>query len=224
MKNKDCRLDGIVSLCEKTEVAADIGADHGFTSLKLIQSGKAEKVIVSDVSAPSLKKARTLFERNGLSHRADFRVGDGLSVLRPGEAGGVILTGMGGLLIAGLLKEGMEAAKEAEYLLLSPHSFSEKLREFLITNGFSINTERSVRSGRRYYRLMKAAPGNEEAYSEKEYLLGRSVLKDRTYYESLRLELRDYKEIRQKQGTHQDALLESRIAMIEEELADGNQF
>ena len=52
-------------------VAADIGCDHGFLTAKLLETVPNLTMLASDVSAPSLEKARRLLAARGLSGRGD---------------------------------------------------------------------------------------------------------------------------------------------------------
>ena len=63
------RLEAAAALLGKTSVLADIGCDHGRFSAAMLQRGTAEKVIASDISAPSLKKAEQLANVCGLSSK-----------------------------------------------------------------------------------------------------------------------------------------------------------
>ena len=77
----DSRLHSALLLAQPCGVCADIGADHGRLSAALLQSGRAKQVLVADVSAPSLNKAKILLGGLGLSDRATFAVADGLRAL-----------------------------------------------------------------------------------------------------------------------------------------------
>ncbi|MBR0407985.1 MAG: tRNA (adenine(22)-N(1))-methyltransferase TrmK, partial [Clostridia bacterium] len=74
----DDRLSRAAALFPACEYGADIGADHGRLSCFLLESGKAERMCVADISGDSLKKAEALLSLRGLAERADFKVGDGL--------------------------------------------------------------------------------------------------------------------------------------------------
>ena len=54
-------------------VAADIGCDHGFLTAKLLETVPNLTMLASDVSAPSLEKARRLLAERGLTDRAALR-------------------------------------------------------------------------------------------------------------------------------------------------------
>lgn len=73
------RLEAAAALLGKTSVLADIGCDHGRFSAAMLQRGIAEKVIASDISAPSLKKAEQLANVCGLSSKMECRISNGFS-------------------------------------------------------------------------------------------------------------------------------------------------
>ena len=88
-------------------VAADVGCDHGFLTAKLLETVPGLTMLASDVSAPSLEKARRLLGARGLSERANITVADGLSAVdRPVDA--VMILGMGAGTILKIVAEGRE--------------------------------------------------------------------------------------------------------------------
>ncbi len=140
-------------------VAADIGSDHGRLAVSLLQQGRAERVIAGDISAASLEKARALAALCGVTDRLNFRVSDGLEALEIGEAEGILLAGMGGLLMARILQEGEAAARSARRLVLQPQGNAAELRAFLYQNGYAIEDEAIVLDNGRYYQLIAARSG-----------------------------------------------------------------
>lgn len=158
---KKTRIAAIVEIMPKYPVIADIGADHGQTSARLLSQGKAQKTITTDISSESLKKARRLAEQLGLQQKMDFRVGDGLTVLKEGEAQGIIISGMGAMLIIHMLEQQMEVAKSAQLLVLSPNNYEDRLRLFLWENGFRLVEETIAQEGERFYQILCAKAGQE---------------------------------------------------------------
>ena len=90
------RLEAAAALLGKTSVLADIGCDHGRFSAAMLQRGIAGKVIASDISAPSLKKAEQLSNLCGLSSKMECRISDGFSAYSVGETDKAVILGMGG--------------------------------------------------------------------------------------------------------------------------------
>lgn len=171
----DERLSEIIAMLPKCSVVADIGTDHGRLGVQLLLMGMCEKVWFTDISAPSLQKARELVERRGLQDRAEFFVGDGARAL-PGAPDAAVIAGMGGETIAGILK-GAGEALENSVLVLEPNVGSELVRRALMETGRRITDERVVRAARRRYILIRAEKG-AAAYTERELLMGPVLLKN----------------------------------------------
>ena len=165
----DDRLSRAAALFPACAYGADIGADHGRLSCFLLESGKAERMCVADISADSLKKAEGLLASRGLSEKADFRVGDGLRVLeQPADA--IAILGMGGHTLCGILENGRDQLRGAA-LILSAHTDMQLVRQTLAELKYKIETEEIAYAANRFYCLLRAVPG-EEALTEKQLLLG----------------------------------------------------
>lgn len=137
---------------------ADIGCDHGRLSCGLLQQHPAWRCIAADVSAASLEKARQLAAFIGLSDRMDIRLGNGLSVLREGEADAVVLCGMGGELIAELLRQTPFSLQSLQLAVFQPMRGVEELRRWLYETGWHIRDDRVVRDTGRLYQVFSAVP------------------------------------------------------------------
>ena len=86
----DERLSEMIRMLPKCGIVADIGTDHGRLGAQLLLTGKCGKVWFSDISAPSLEKARGLIAQRGLQERAEFFVGDGARAL-PGAPDAAVI-------------------------------------------------------------------------------------------------------------------------------------
>lgn len=171
----DERLKTVFELFPACDVGADIGADHGRLSCNLLAQGKTKHMLVTDISIPSLEKAKQLLCIHGLDDRADFCQGDGLNALeRP--AGGIAICGMGGEVIRHILLAGKERLHGAS-VVISPQTDIPLVRETVSEIGYHINGEEAVLSSGRYYVIMKAEPG-QVYYSEKELFLGPVLMKN----------------------------------------------
>ena len=79
---------------------ADIGTDHGYLGIYLLQNGISPHVIACDLRKGPLDNARKnarLFEVDG---SMAFRLSDGLAEISPEEIDCAVLAGMGGDLIS----------------------------------------------------------------------------------------------------------------------------
>jgi tRNA (adenine22-N1)-methyltransferase len=171
------RLKAIVSMVPYVKTVADIGCDHGKIAVLLLEDGKAQTAVCSDISGKSLKKAQRLAHSKGLEKRMPFRVGDGLSVLEKGEADAAVIAGMGGELIARILDEAGE--KAPEMLVLSCNTKAQVLRQWLCDNGYVIEDEELVAEANRFYPVILAKRGRSRRLGGIELELGPVLLKKR---------------------------------------------
>lgn len=127
------RLQIIAELCRGDGVVADIGTDHGYIPIWLRQNEACGGVILSDINAGPLEKARTHLAKFFPGEEFDLRQGPGISVLACGEADTVIIAGMGGILIREILAEDLEKTKSFSRLILQPRNYARLLRAWLRT-------------------------------------------------------------------------------------------
>lgn len=153
------RLAAVFDMLGCRDSIADVGCDHGRLSMSLIQTGHAKRVIASDISEPSIEKARALCEKCGLAAQCSFTISDGLTHLRGGDADAIAICGMGGELIADILRDGDAAARSASIIVMQPMRGVSELRRYLYENSYRIVDERIVYDAARYYQIIAAASG-----------------------------------------------------------------
>lgn len=153
------RLQAALELLSGYDTVADIGCDHGRLTAALLQTDACTRVIASDVSEPSLEKAKWLINRIGLLDRVSFRVGDGCAVLRPYECDAAALLGMGGTLMCRLLDACDPPLMGAKAVVLQPMRAQDDIRSYLYLHRYHIAEDRIVLDHGRYYQVFKAVPG-----------------------------------------------------------------
>lgn len=169
------RLKAIADEVDKDDVVVDIGTDHGYVPMYLVKENISSKVIMADISKGSLNKARRNAREYMPETKFDFRLGNGLKVVRKGEVDTIIIAGMGGNLITDILGRDMGKAKAAKKLILQPRTSQGRLRAWLIRKGFKITNEQLVKEGKFICEIITASVGeadekfklNEEADSIK---------------------------------------------------------
>ncbi len=149
------RLITALSFLDKTECVADIGSDHGYSSVYMIEHGIAKKVIATDISIPSLEKTVKLVENRCLSDKIECRAGDGLRVLKPDEVNSVFIAGMGAELIADIVEASSNVAQRLDLLVLQPMNSAAPLRERLTNLGYDIFEEGITFDNEKYYQIIK---------------------------------------------------------------------
>ena len=176
------RLECIINHT-RGRVIADIGCDHAYVPVRLIQDNRAEHVIAADLNEGPLNIAGQNIEKYGLSEKIETRLGNGLSVLSRDEADVIIIAGMGGEIIERILRADEDIAKGAK-LILQPMNSQYELRKFLISNGYKIIAEDMALEGFKVYNVLEVEAGcgppfeNEFDYQIPPYLYGHRYFKN----------------------------------------------
>lgn len=187
MEKKTGRRSGVTGLLSERmlrtaafvtrgNVVADVGCDHAYTSIYLVEQGIAPGVVAMDVNKGPLARAAENVERFGLRNVIDLRLSDGLKALAPGEADTILIAGMGGPLVERILTDGFETVAAAKELVLQPQSEIEHVRRFLHEKGFCITAEDMLREDGKYYVILRAEQGTEDGWSEEEYCFGKHLI------------------------------------------------
>jgi len=158
---------------------ADIGTDHGYVPIYLMEQHKALHAIAMDVRKGPLARAGENIVRFGCVGEIETRLSDGLEKLEPGEADTVIIAGMGGLLTVRILEAGLDVLKTVKECVLQPQSDLDKVRQFLHQHHFRIIQEKMLIDEEKYYTVMRVVHGDETPYTEAEDLYGRYLINDK---------------------------------------------
>ena len=152
------RLQAVADFVSPGARPADIGTDHGYVPVWLVQTGKTPSALAMDLREGPLGRAREHIESAGLGDRIETRLSDGLAALKPGEADSLVIAGMGGLLLVRILEEGKEKLPGIRELVLQPQSEISGVRKFLRENAWRIADEAMVKEGGKYYAVIRAVP------------------------------------------------------------------
>ena len=164
MINLTQRLASIASEIKTGETVADIGTDHGFLPIFLWERNISPKVIMSDISKGSLKKAEDNCKLLYPDVSFDLRLGSGIDVIEKGEVDCITMAGMGGLLMAEILSKDIEKSHSYNKLVLQPRNKIGVLRHWLYNNGFSISNEKLVREGKFICEIITVIPNFKGKY------------------------------------------------------------
>ncbi len=160
------RLNAIAELTDKCKYVVDVGCDHGYVPISLVKSGKCERAYALDIRRGPLRICETNIKKEGLRAEVVTLMSDGLDSFEvpeaenEGEKGVLIIAGMGGLMIADILKRAEEKLEAFKEFILQPQSKVPELREYLQTQKFKITLERYVEDAGKYYTVMKVKKGS----------------------------------------------------------------
>ncbi|MCC8138317.1 MAG: class I SAM-dependent methyltransferase [Clostridiales bacterium] len=158
------RLLAVAAMVTPGSVLADIGTDHAYIPIYLVENNLVPRAFAMDVNRGPLARAAEHIHGHGLDDRIETRLSDGLAALQPGEARSIVIAGMGGALTVRILRSGRRLFREeqgvcAPELILQPQSEVPQVRAYLEEAGFSVVREDMVMEEGKYYPMMKAVPG-----------------------------------------------------------------
>jgi len=205
----------------------DIGTDHAFLPIHAVENGLADMAVACDNSPGSLAKAARNIAASDLSDRIETRLGSGLKPLAPGEVQCAVLTGMGGRLIIGILRENPEIASRLSQIILQPQNDVPFVRREVHAMNMRIADEKIVRERKKYYNILDCRPqraGEPErqaaaVYTEAGYEFGQALIgrKDPVLREYLQKTIETNENILEKirsGGSHDASLRVSELRRI----------
>jgi tRNA (adenine22-N1)-methyltransferase len=168
------RLQAVADLVTPGNRVADVGCDHAYTSIYLVENKLTKRVIAMDVNQGPIDRAKDNIEKYGYANDIETRRSNGLQMLKEQEADTILIAGMGGALMLQILEEKLELVSEMKELILQPQSEINRVRSRLQELDFLIVKENMVKDDGKYYMMLKAVP--------------RAVVKEPEQFELIRTE------------------------------------
>ena len=165
----DARINSMVNFVPKGSRVADIGADHGFLSISLVENSRADFVIATDKNAGPIAAAKKNIAAAGLEKKIETRLGDGLQVLNVGEVDTICIGGMGGALICKILEDAPEIFSSVENLILQPMNATEKVSALLSEKNFFIADVDLAEVGGIIYEIIFATKNVDKISARKKF-------------------------------------------------------
>lgn len=157
------RLQTIANLIPDHSKVADIGGDHAFLLIHLAKEERLSHGIVGEVNQGPYENAKRNIQRMGVQHLIDVRLGDGLSVLNQDEFDFLVISGMGGSLIATILEQGKGKLDQVKGMVLQPNINAKIVRAWLEKHQWQLTKETIVEEGDHLYEIIVAIPGKNPA-------------------------------------------------------------
>lgn len=199
LPNLSPRLQTVCDMVPPVTRVADIGTDHGYIPITLAAKYKGLSAIAADVNEGPLNRAKANIRAYGLGERITLRLGDGLDVLSPGEVEGAVIAGMGGMLMASMLKGRADIVSSLRFLVLQPNLAQDEVRKTLIDLGWRIEKERLAKEEDKFYQVILAKPGKQEVGNRiLTYEVGEKLLDDPLFELYLRQKISQTEEILEK--------------------------
>ncbi len=148
------RLLACCELVHPGDRVADIGCDHGYLAIYLLQNHIASGVIASDIKPQPLAAAKRNAAKYAVTENITFHLSDGVQSI-PRDFDTMICAGMGGDTMVSILENALWLADTRYRLILQCQSKTPMLRKYLSENGWYIRQERVLKDGRFLYTVME---------------------------------------------------------------------
>lgn len=218
------RLQSIADLVDEKSVVGDVGSDHGYIPIYLVEHEICNKVIATDINQGPVDNAIKSVGEYGYGKFIDVRLGSGLMPYEVGEIDTVIIAGMGGLLISDILLERKHMVESIDTFILQPMVAQDELRLFLFNNDFRIEKEVLSQEGDKFYEVLYVKKGTMDKYSKLELEIGKDMVgQDEVSRGFIKKKIRKYEVIVENiksngSDTNQEKLhdLEKKLAKLKE--------
>ena len=164
------RLKDVATYVPKGAKLLDVGSDHAYLPIYLLEKGLITSAIAGEVVKGPYESALANVSASGFQDKIDVRLANGLAAFEPAdEVTTITICGMGGRLIADILDAGKDKLTGVDRLILQPNNREDDLRIWLMENGFEIIAES----------IMVAEAGHM-SLSDKEVRFGPHLMKDQS--------------------------------------------
>lgn len=154
------RLELVASFVPQGAVLLDVGSDHAYLPIELVERGQIKSAIAGEVVEGPYQSAVKNVESHNLKERIQVRLANGLAAFEEVDQVSVItIAGMGGRLIATILEEGLDKLASVERLILQPNNREDDLRIWLQEHGFQIVAESILEEASKFYEILVVEAG-----------------------------------------------------------------
>ena len=172
------RLLACCDFVKKGDRVADVGCDHGYLSIHLLQSGIARSCIASDVAEGPLQSAMRNARKFGVGNKITFHLSDGVQNI-PRDFDVLVCAGMGADTIMSIIHHASDWLKDPKYrLILQCQSKRPELRQWLYDEGFRINRETLAKDGKFVYSIMEVVYDPGHGITPAETYISQQLLED----------------------------------------------
>ena len=154
------RLELVASFVPQGSILLDVGSDHAYLPIELVEKGQIERAIAGEVVEGPYQSAVKNVEAHGLKEKIQVRLANGLAAFEEEDQVTVItIAGMGGRLIATILEEGLDKLANVERLILQPNNREDDLRIWLQDHSFQIVAESILEEAGKFYEILVVEAG-----------------------------------------------------------------
>ncbi len=170
----DSRLMAVAHLVRNNKILADIGTDHAYLPVYLVENGIINKAIAGDLRVGPLQNAKETVVLHNLTDKIELRLSNGLDNFKDNEVEEIAVAGMGGLLISEFIERTKWLKNQDIHLILQPMTHVEELRKTLYDNGFFIDKEVVAKDSNKLYIVLSVFYcAQVQKYTEFDLIVGK---------------------------------------------------
>ncbi|GAB0060487.1 SAM-dependent methyltransferase [Pseudomonas syringae ICMP 11293] len=167
------RLERVATHVPAGARLADIGSDHGYLPVALLNRGAISAAVAGEVALTPFCAAERTVRENDLEDQVSVRLADGLAAIEAQDAiTAISLCGMGGETIRDILEAGKARLSGQERLILQPNGGEQPLRVWLMEHDYRIVSEEVLRENRFDYEIIVAERTGPVKYTAEELYFG----------------------------------------------------
>ncbi|BAK81005.1 tRNA (adenine(22)-N(1))-methyltransferase [Candidatus Arthromitus sp. SFB-rat-Yit] len=163
------RIRHIINMCEYNKTIIDVGCDHGYISIGLLNFNKCLKCYAVDINREPLNIAMKNIKKYSLDSKVECILSDGFRWFDNLENLSAIIAGMGGTTIASIIDRDLDKIRHMNYILIQPNAYSKDIRKYLYEKQFHVEKEDVIYSKGIYYEYILIFPKQQENLN-KEYI------------------------------------------------------
>lgn len=172
------RLQAIAQFVPRGSRVIDVGTDHAYIPIYLVEEGLAVSCLATDINKGPLEKAAKNIAAHGLEQVSLMQT-NGVHGITCDAGDILMISGMGGYLIIDILSRGQALVQNMKKMILQPQQDVDAVRRYLHQIGFCIEQEAFVNDEDKYYTVLSAVPGIEHYEKEYEYLYGKYLIREK---------------------------------------------
>lgn len=160
------RLSAVADMVSKGHRLVDVGTDHGYLPIYLVETGQVPSAIAMDINKGPIKRAEEHIKEHNLEGYIKTRLSDGVTALNTNEGDSLVIAGMGGGLVIKIITNGVKQLADFKEFILQPQSEIEQVRRFLTEHKYCIVEENMILEDDKYYPMMKVVKGEMIPYDK----------------------------------------------------------
>ncbi|TCD46527.1 tRNA (adenine-N(1))-methyltransferase [Streptococcus sp. X16XC17] len=154
------RLEVVANFVPKGARLVDVGSDHAYLPLFLVEKNWLDFAIAGEVVQAPYQSAKANVAAADQSDKIQVRLANGLAAVEVEDRITVVtIAGMGGRLIAEILATGKDKLLGVERLILQPNNREDDVRIWLQENGYQLVAENILEENDKLYEILVAESG-----------------------------------------------------------------